>query len=182
MVCDWPGYYRLYRDPQLSAIHDRFELTPYPVGPVGKSLSYGGGHTFALTKRGADNPHALELLLFLTDIEQQLLEARQGCVPVRRSVMRKMQGETDDAERARLAMLDEVIQKHILIPPKFAQYPQVEEVLWQTVQRAIRGAIEIKAALTSMRRQIEQIVESGDGLPVGGNGAGRLSLHQRRVS
>jgi multiple sugar transport system substrate-binding protein len=182
MVCDWPGYYSLYRDPEVSAIHDRFDLTPYPVGPDGSSLSYGGGHTFALTRRGAENRHALELLLFLTGFEQQLLEARNGCVPVRRSVMRKMQSETDHTNRARLAMLDDVIQKHILIPPKFAHYPQVEEVLWRTVQRAILGSIEIKPALTSMRRQIEQVVGEGSGVPVSSNGSGKFSLHQPRVS
>lgn len=182
MVCDWPGYYSLYRDPELSAIHDRFDLTPYPVGPAGRSLSYGGGHTFALTSRGAKNPRALELLLFLTAFDQQLLEARNGCVPVRRSVMRTMQSETDDTNRARLAMLDDVIQNHILIPPKFARYPQVEEVLWRTVQRAIVGKVEIKEALTSMRRQIEQIVRTGDSVSVSSNGSRRLSLDQRRVS
>ena len=182
MVCDWPGYYSLYRDPEISAIHDRFDLTPYPIGPDGRSLSYGGGHTFALTQRGAKKEHALELLLFLTGFEQQLLEARHGCVPVRRSVMSKMQSETDDTNRARLAMLDDVIQKHILIPPKFARYPEVEEVLWRTVQRAILGRMEIKPALTSMRRQIEKIVGAGDGLPVSFNGSGKFSLHRPRVS
>ena len=182
MVCDWPGYYSLYRDPQVSSIHDRFDLTPYPVGPNGRSLSYGGGHTFALTKRGANNPDALKLLLFLTDFEQQLLEARNGCVPVRRSVMRQMQSETDDTNRARLALLDDVIQNHILLPPKFARYPQVEEVLWQTVQRAIVGEVEIKPALTSMRRQIEQIVSKGDGQMVSSNGSGQVSLGRQRVS
>ena len=182
MVCDWPGYYSLYRDPELSAIADRFDLMPYPVGPVGRSLSYGGGHTFALTMRGAKKSHALELLVFLTAFEQQLLEARNGCVPVRRSVMKTMQSETDDINRDRLAMLDEVIQKHILIPPKFARYPDVEEVLWRTVQQAILGNIEIKAALTSMRRQIEQIVRAGGGGAVLSNASEILSLHGRRVS
>ena len=58
MVCDWPGYYSLYRDPSISAVSDRLGLTRYPVGPSGKSLSYGGGHTFALTKRGINDPNA----------------------------------------------------------------------------------------------------------------------------
>jgi len=40
MVCDWPGYYSLYRDPAISAVYDRFGLTPYPIGPAGRSSSY----------------------------------------------------------------------------------------------------------------------------------------------
>src|SRR5437868_14508466 len=114
MVADWPGYYSLYRDARISAVHDRLGLSPYPSGPAGKSLAYGGGHTFALTRQGVNKPEALELLLHLTAFEQQLGEARQGCVPVRRSVMRRVQAEADDANPARLAMVETVIAEHIL--------------------------------------------------------------------
>ena len=72
--------------------------------------------------------------------------------------MRRMQEEEDAANRARLAMLEQVIREHILIPPKFARYPQVEEVLWRTVQRALIGEVEIDEALTEMRKQISEIV------------------------
>jgi multiple sugar transport system substrate-binding protein len=159
MVGDWPGYYSLYRDPKVSAVHDRLGLCPYPVGPAGKSWSYGGGHTFALTKQGVKKEEALQLLLYLTASEQQLSEARQGCVPVRRSVMKQMQAEADEANRERLGMLEKVIAEHILIPPKFARYPEVEEVLWRTVQKAFLGEIEIDDALSDMTEQISQIVK-----------------------
>ena len=158
MVGDWPGYYSLYRDPKISAVSDRLGLSPYPVGPAGKSLAYGGGHTFALTKQGAPKGDALKLLLYLTSTEQQIGEARQGCVPVRRSVMKQMQDEADEANRVRLAMLEKVITGHILIPPKFARYPEVEEVLWRTVQKAFLGEMEIDDALRYMTEQISAIV------------------------
>ena len=158
MVGDWPGYYSLYRDSKISAVHDRLGLSLYPIGPAGKSLAYGGGHTFALTKAGVNKPEALELLLYLTAPEQQCGEARQGCVPVRRSVMTQMQHETDQANRSRLAMLEQVIAGQILIPPKLARYPEIEEVLWRTVQQAFLGEIEIADALQSMTKQVEAIV------------------------
>ncbi|HMG72509.1 MAG TPA: extracellular solute-binding protein [Pyrinomonadaceae bacterium] len=158
MAGDWPGYYSLYSNPKISAVHDRLGLSPYPVGPAGKSLSYGGGHTFALTKQGVKKAEALRLLLYLTAGEQQLSEARQGCVPVRRSVMKQMQAEADEANGARFGMLEKVIAEHILIPPKFARYPEVEEVLWRTVQKAFLGEMEIDDALSSMTAQISQIV------------------------
>lgn len=158
MVGDWPGYYGLYRQREISAVHDRLGLSPYPSGPAGKSLAYGGGHTFALTKKGAPKSDALELLFYLTATEQQIGEARQGCVPVRQSVMKQMQSEANQANHARLAMLEKVIAGHILIPPKFARYPEVEEVLWRTVQRAFMGEMEIDQALKHMTEQISQIV------------------------
>jgi multiple sugar transport system substrate-binding protein len=162
MVGDWPGYYGLYRDARVSQVHDRLGLSQYPLGPAGKSLAYGGGHTFALTRRGVQKPEAVELLLYLTASEQQLSEARCGCVPVRRSVMKRMKSEADDANRARLGMLEQVIAEHILVPPKFARYPEVEDVLWRTVQRAILGEIAVCDALRHITRQISQIV-SGAG-------------------
>jgi multiple sugar transport system substrate-binding protein len=162
MVGDWPGYYALYRDAGVSAVHDRLGLSPYPKGPAGKSLAYGGGHTFALTRRGASKPEALKLLLYLTAPEQQLFEARCGCVPVRRSVMRQVQSESDASNRARLAMLEEVIAGHILVPPKFARYPQVEDVLWHAVQRAMVGESDIDEALADMTCQIKRIVRGDD--------------------
>jgi len=161
MVGDWPGYYSLYRDPKISAVHDRLGLSPYPIGPAGKSLAYGGGHTFALTKQGAPKVDALKLLLYLTAAEHQISEASQGCVPVRRSVMKQMQDEASQEDRARLAMLEKVIAEHILIPPKFARYPEVEEVLWRTVQKAFLGEMEIDDALKHMTEQISQIVRGG---------------------
>lgn len=182
MVCDWPGYYSLYRDPELSAVHDRFGLTRYPVGPSGRSLSYGGGHTFALTKQGVNDPNACELLMFLTGFERQLSEARNGCIPVRRTVMQKMQNEADEANRERLAMLDNVIEEHILIPPKFALYPEVEDVLWRTVRRAIVGQMTVDGALSHMRIQIEQIVGKVETVNVSSNGAGPLSIQESRIS
>jgi multiple sugar transport system substrate-binding protein len=137
-----------------------------------------------LTKTGADKPEALELLMFLTASEQQLLEARNGCVPVRQSVMQQMQSESDDANRQRLAMLETVIAEHILIPPKFARYPEVEEILWQTVQRAIIGEIPNDTALRNMRQQISQIVHLDKNVEVhvagtngdGENGVPRIAL------
>jgi multiple sugar transport system substrate-binding protein len=179
MVCDWPGYYSLYRDERISAVHGDLGLSIYPVGPAGRSLTYGGGHTFALTKGGAGNENALELLMFLTAFDQQLLEARNGCVPVRRSVMQTMQAEADDANQTRLAMLEQVIAEHILIPPKFARYPEVEEVLWRTVQSAIVGQIEVDDALRHMRAQVEQIVRAGDDTFARMNGAGGVSAETR---
>lgn len=158
MVGDWPGYYSLYRDADISRVHDRLGLCPYPVGPAGKSLAYGGGHTFALTRRGASKPEALELLLYLTAFEQQLFEARRGSAPVRRSVMRQIQDEADPQNHSRLAMLEKVIADNILIPPKFARYPEVEDVLWRTVQRAVTGQTAVDEALGHIREQVRQIV------------------------
>jgi len=71
-----------------------------------------------------------------------------------------MQAEADPQNRARLEMLDNVIADHMLIPPKFASYPEVESVLWRTVQRAMIGELGIDDGLRRVTEQIREIVEA----------------------
>jgi len=161
MVGDWPGYYADYCAAD-SPVAGRFALARYPVGPTGQSLVYGGSHTFALTKRGAVDPDAVALLRFLTAPEQQLGEARRGSVPVRTSVMKRVQAEAPADELVRWQTLEAAIEG-VVIPPKFARYPEVEEVLWRTVQAAMTGRLSIDAALEQMTEQIRVIVAGEHG-------------------
>ena len=154
MVGDWPGYYRVHLDPAQSAVHDHFSVAAYPSGPSGASKTYGGSHTFALTRRGAGNPDAVELLRFLTAQECQLKEADRGSVPVRRSVMRQVLESASSVELERWRTLESVIENSVLIPPKMACYPEIESVLWHTVQRAIVGELDVDFALQSIVDQI----------------------------
>lgn len=158
MVGDWPGYYGTYRLSSESAVVDRFQVVPYPVGPSGYARAYGGGHTFGLTFRGVEKPEALSLLRFLTAPPQQVEEARRGMVPVRQSVLAQIKVESSGDERKRWETLEGVIREQIIIPPKFARYLMVEEVLWTTVQAAIIGQIEIDTALHDITERIRAIV------------------------
>jgi len=90
--------------------------------------------------------------------------------------MKAMQAEADDSDRERLAMLDNVIEKHILVPPKFGEYPKVESILWRTVQQAIVGKISVDDALTSIRKKIEHIVAVGDGTFAKPNGKSTVAV------
>lgn len=154
MIGDWPAYYRAHLDPAQSSVYDRFAVAAYPASPSGVSKTYGGSHTFALTRHGAANPDAVELLRFLTAPEWQLEEASRGSVPVRRSVMRQIREAASAKELQRWSTLESVIDTSVLIPPKLKQYPEIEAVLWRTVQRAIVGAIGEEEALHSIVSQI----------------------------
>ncbi len=159
MIGDWPGFYGLHSDPSVSRVADRFAVCPYPSGPGGEALTYGGAHTFALTARGVETPEAIELLMFLAAPDQQLLDARNGSVPPRRSVMRRIQLEASGNAGNRWRALEDVIQKHMLIPPKLACYPRIEDVIWTTVQDCFMGKRGVADALDHIARRIESIVE-----------------------
>jgi multiple sugar transport system substrate-binding protein len=163
MVGDWPGYFAAYCDASISRVADRFAVCPYPTGPTGRSLAYGGSHTFALTHRGAANPAAVEMLRILTSVQSQLFEAHQGSVPVRHSIMKQMQASAQPRELARWRALQDVIEHHMLIPPKLACYPHIEEVIWKTVQAAIIGTLPISESLQSITQKMKQIVEAQHG-------------------
>ncbi|QNI31887.1 extracellular solute-binding protein [Alloacidobacterium dinghuense] len=168
MIGDWPAYYRAHLDPSQSRVFDRFSVATYPIGPSGFSKTYGGSHTFALTHQGATNPDAIDLLCFLTAPERQLEEASRGSVPVRRSVMRQVLERASESELQRWRTLESVIDQSVLIPPKMKCYPEIEAVLWRTLQKAIVGEISEDEALASIVSQIANIVEgrtSGSSIP-----------------
>ncbi len=154
MVCDWPGYYGSYQDKNASRVSRLFRVARMPAGPLRQHKAYAGCHTFALTRRGAERPGAIELLRFLTAADQQRLEARNGSVPVRPAILAELAAIAgqEDAERWRL--LELVVNDDLLIPPALSYYPEIEEILWRTAQSAIIGEIGINEALEYMERRI----------------------------
>ena len=148
MICDWPGYYGVYCAP-ASPVRSKFEVARMPAGPLGIHRAYSGSHTFALTKLGASEPAALELLRFLTSSRQQLVETRHGSVPVRRSVMDRIRGANH-----RWILLEDVIADDMLIPPGYTYYPEIEDILWRTVRAAMRNEMEVEKALSEMENRM----------------------------
>jgi multiple sugar transport system substrate-binding protein len=154
MVCDWPGFFGSYADPEVSRVSESFRVARMPAGPLGKHKAYGGCHTFARTRRGAAKREAVDLLRFLTAPDQQRLEARHGSVPVRPAILTELVARATPAEARRWHLLETVIANDILVPPALAYYPEIEEMLWRTVQAAMTGATEIRQALTEMAEGI----------------------------
>ena len=82
--------------------------------------------------RGADR--------HLTSFDSQLGEARQGAIPCRASALAAVRAEAagDAASAQRWALLAETEQT-MIIPPRFAAYPQCEDAMWRNVQHAMTG-------------------------------------------
>jgi len=159
MIGDWPACYGLHQDPSISRIAGRFAVCRYPKGPGGASRAYGGCHTFALTPAGAAKPEAVELIRHLIAPDQQMIEAAQGSVPVRASIMRQVQERSSGTDLERWKILQRVVEQDVVIPPKLSAYPKIEEVIWRTVQRGMIGEISIIQTLHHISRQIHAILE-----------------------
>lgn len=80
-------------------------------------------------------------------------------MPVRRSVMQRVLESASASELRRWQILESVIEESVLIPPKMGYYPEIEAVLWRTIQKAIVGEIHQEAALSSIVNQIAVIIE-----------------------
>jgi len=154
MICDWPGYYGAYRDAVTSRVSNDLGLARMPVGPTGIHKAYAGCHTFALTRHGIKKPGALELLRFLTAPKQQLVEARQGAVPTRPAVLAEIVAEAKGLDGERWRLLDLVIANDMLIPPRLACYPEIEDTIWRTVRSVMTGEFDADEALDTMERRI----------------------------
>lgn len=157
MTFDWPGYYASYCEPS-SPVRGRFQVARLPAGPSGRTCCYAGAHTFALTQAGTDCAEARELLRFLTAPEQQAVEAQQGSVAARRSVMAQRRQIVEGHEAHRLNLLEHSIEHDLIIPPKLPYYPHIEDILWRNVRAAMTGAVTIADALLEMERKIEECV------------------------
>lgn len=160
LITDWPAYYGLLADPQTSAVADVYGAALYPVGPAGTRAVYAGGHSFAIPTSVKDMEGALALVRFLTSPESQYFEAQTGAIVPRSAVMARVRGETPagTVHAQRLALLEKTIRNHMLTFPKFAAYPQVEEVCAQTLQAAIRGQVMLPRALEYMEQQVRDVL------------------------
>jgi hypothetical protein len=62
--------------------------------------------------------------------------------------------EIRSQDSQRWVLLEQVIDSDMLIPPKLAYYPEIEEILWRTVRSAMTGEMEIEKALRQMEKRI----------------------------
>ena len=66
------------------------------------------------------------------------------------------QGVERDAKR--MAALEETITHYAMIPPKFAQYPLIEDILWSGVQEAMTGKHTSREALLLMEKKVREVL------------------------
>ncbi len=159
MVSDWPGSYHLYRDPSTCRVADCVGLALLPEGPGGLRAAYAGCHSFAIPRTARNPESATALVRHLTSFAAQLGEAHHGAIPCRATafdaVRSHLMGDPSAAERWRLLAETE---KTMIVPPRFAAYPQCEDALWRSVQRAMIGDLSPADAVRGAAAEIQVIV------------------------
>lgn len=161
MIGEWPGFYGLYQKRETCEVFDQFNVAVYPAGPTGIRKSYAGGHSFAIPKAARDPEAGLALAKYLTSPDVQWYEAGvEGHTPVRQSVFGRMKESGGTArDIRRMNALEETINQYAMIPPKFAKYPLIEDILWIGVQEAITGKQTPKECLLSMEKKVREVLQ-----------------------
>jgi multiple sugar transport system substrate-binding protein len=164
MIGDWPGFYGLYQKRETCPVFDRFDVAVYPAGPAGIRRSYAGGHTFAIPRAARDPEGGLALARYLCGPEVQWREASlAGHTPVRRSVFERMKGSLSEhgapeRDARRMAALEQTITEYAMIPPKFPEYPLIEDILWTGVQAALTAQQTPQQALRLMQEKVHEVL------------------------
>jgi multiple sugar transport system substrate-binding protein len=161
MVCDWPGSYHLYRNPETSRVFDRVALALLPAGPVGTRAAYAGCHSFAIPRTARNPEGGATLLRYLTSFDSQLGEARRGAIPCRSSALSRIREEAaaNPDESSRWRLLAET-EETMIIPPRFAAYPRCEDAIWRSVQQAMIGRLAPERAVAQAAVEVRGIVEA----------------------
>jgi multiple sugar transport system substrate-binding protein len=159
MVGDFPGFYGLYQKRESCAVFDQFDVAVYPAGPAGFRKSYAGGHSFAIPIAARDPEGGLTLAKYLTSPEVQWHEVSMGGhTPVRKSIFEKIKKTQSGRDAKRMAVLKETITQYAMVPPKFAKYPMIEDILWSGVQEAMTGKYTAKETLLLMKKQVQEVL------------------------
>jgi multiple sugar transport system substrate-binding protein len=164
MVCDWPGSYHLYRNPTTCRVSSDVGLALLPAGPTGARAAYAGCHSFAIPRSARNVEGGLALLKFFTSFDAQLGEARRGAIPCRASALRQIRDDAsaDPVETTRWKLLAET-ERTMIMPPRFAAYPQCEDAIWQAVQQAMLGNMSPSDAVRHAAVEVQTIVDSSVG-------------------
>ena len=158
MVGDFPGFYGLYQKRETCKVFDQFDVAVYPVGPAGIRKSYAGGHSFAIPRAACDPEGGLALAKYLTSPEVQWHEANVGGhTPVRKSIFEKIKSIKSGRDAKRMAVLEETVTQYAMVPPKLAEYPLIEDILWSGVQEAMTGKLTTKETLHLMEKQVREV-------------------------
>ncbi|MCE5308716.1 MAG: extracellular solute-binding protein [Acidobacteriales bacterium] len=162
MTTDWPSGYHLYTNPATSKVAGKFGVALYPVGTCGRRFVYSGGFTFAIPTSVRHLDAALSLLRWLVSAGCQEVEMRNGAISARTEVHRKAAASAapGSQEAARLELLGQVIANDMLLPPRLKEYPEIEEVLWSTIQCAFTGRMSPEDALSRAAAEVNRIMDT----------------------
>jgi multiple sugar transport system substrate-binding protein len=153
LAAAWPGATGALRAATQGA---NLEPHPYLSGPLGLR-SYAGCHAWAIPRACADVEGAVRLVERLCGAEANVLEAASGAVCAHVEVFGGVVGD-DEIDARRLEITRRTIADGMITYPPLVRFPEVEDAGWGALHRALRGDIEVEAALAAMQQAAESVL------------------------
>jgi len=163
MYTEWYGWYSYFQDPSASKVAGKFDIARQPAGDGAVHGGWAGQHSFSITAASQHKKEAAQLIKFLTNPDQQYLEAKLGFLVTRQSVWNriiseaKATGKALDNKRLQLAQLQ--ASEDFVTPPLVAEWLPSSDIVYPIVQAIILGDKEPKAGLDEAAAKVGQMMK-----------------------
>jgi multiple sugar transport system substrate-binding protein len=162
MYTEWYGWYGYFQDPTASKVAGKFDIARQPKGDGGIYSGWAGQHAFSITAASEHKKAAADLIKFLTNADQQYLEAKLGFLVTRQSVWDRIIEESEatgvelDTKRLELAQFQAA--NDFKTPPLVAQWLPASDILYPILQAIILGDKKPKEGMDEAARKVEAMM------------------------
>lgn len=157
---DWPGWAGFFNDPASSKVAGNVGVVAPPKGSSGARTGWSGHHGFSVTESCANKEAAASLVWFLTNEENQKLEAGAGPLPTRDAVWTWVIDQAkDDPYRKEVLEAFQEAAKGAYPVPQSPSWIEISNAVYPELQAAILGDKTSQQALDDAAAKATAILE-----------------------
>ncbi len=162
MYLEWYSYHPFLMDADTSLVADKFDIARGPLGSGDLHSGWTGVHGFSITRASAHKEEAAQLIKFLTNEDNALLETKVGYLPARTSVWNKIiedaNNSGDEFQKKRLELAKLQFSEDSFTPPLIAQWIPASDIFYPTLQQIMQGNIDVRAGLETVADQVTALL------------------------
>lgn len=157
MITEWSAFYSTLADPKSSKIVNQLGVAPEPKGPAGRKPALGG-FSLAVARQGNDKQQAAAWLFiqWATSKETAKEYVEKGGVSGRQSTYQ------DQALVSKYpfipAMVESWQQGVPEFRPRFAEWPQISEIIAEVGTRMMTGGVSIRRGCQEIGKRMEDVL------------------------
>ncbi|MGA8658364.1 MAG: extracellular solute-binding protein [Chthoniobacterales bacterium] len=157
MITEWSAFYSTLADPKSSKIVDQLGVAPEPKGPAGRKPALGG-FSLAVARQANDKqkPAAWLFIQWATSKETAKQYVENGGVSARQSVY---QDPELQKKYPFIAPMTESWQQGVPeFRPRFAEWPQLSEIVAEVGTKMMIGDVSIKQGSEEIGKRVEDVL------------------------
>ena len=159
---DWAGWGAFFNDPENSKIAGDVAFVRAPKGDAGVRSGWSGWHSFSVTRNSKNKEAAISLVLFMTDYESQMKEARTGLLPSRAKPWDDVSAEFTSKGNEFMANIFKTwkisMAEDTFTPPLIPEWVPFTNILFPELQAAIAGDKTSQEALDDAAKATKELM------------------------